>query len=104
MPCTEGHLVYYELSADTYIVKDNNVHGGEDHLYIGNSGWAGPSRTLIDFDISNFNTELTGTLKYWLEIRDGIVLWSLIFDFETFVVVVSTVAIALLKNLGFLES
>lgn len=59
VPCTEGHLVYYELSADTYIVKDNNVHGGEDHLYIGNSGWAGPSRTLIDFDISNFNTELT---------------------------------------------
>jgi len=75
IPCTEGQLVYYDLNADTYIAKDNMVHGTEPHLFIGNSGWAGKSRALIDFDISTFNTELTALhqdtksvfLRLWYE-------------------------------------
>jgi len=59
VPCTEGQLVYYDLNADTYIARDNLVHGAEEHLFIGNSGWAGKARTLIDFDINSFNTDLT---------------------------------------------
>jgi len=59
IPCTEGHLVWYDLNADTHIARDNLVHGTEDYLYIGNSGWAGKARSLIDFDMSKFNTELT---------------------------------------------
>jgi len=59
MPCLEGQLVYYDLNADTHIVPDTNIHGAEEHLFIGNSGWAGKARTLIDFDMATFNTEQT---------------------------------------------
>jgi len=50
--CDEGTLVYYEINADTYIMKDGIVHGSEEHLYVGNSGWDGNARILVDFDMS----------------------------------------------------
>jgi len=57
--CEDGYLVRYDLNADTYIARDHLVHGDEEHLFVGNSGWAGKSRALVDFDITTFNTELT---------------------------------------------
>ena len=57
--CEEGELKIYDLNADTYIANDGAVHGGEQWLYVGNSGWDGKVRSLVDFDISTFNTDLT---------------------------------------------
>lgn len=58
-PCEDGELVYYDINADTYIARDTVVHGAEEYLFVGNSGWDGNARTLVDFDISQFNTDLT---------------------------------------------
>lgn len=52
MKCEEGTLKRYEMNADTYLTKDGLVHGLEEYTYVGNSGWDGPARTLVDFDIS----------------------------------------------------
>ena len=61
-PCEDDEgmrLVFYDLSADTYIVQDNKNHGAEEFLYLGNSGWDGPSRILVDFDTTTFATDYT---------------------------------------------
>jgi len=50
--CEEGELVRFELTADTSLLNDGTVHGLEEQLLIGNSGWAGEARALIDFDSS----------------------------------------------------
>lgn len=57
-----GELQYQDINADTYIMNDKSTHGGEEHLLVGNSGWAGEARTLMDFDIS--------TISQYLELVD----------------------------------
>ena len=59
--CEVGELVRWELSADTSLLNDGTVHGSEEELLIGNSGWAGEARVLIDFDSSckqSFSSQL----------------------------------------------
>lgn len=50
----EGVWVEYDVNADTYLSQDSEVHGTDEHVLVGNSGWDGYVRSLVDFDISTF--------------------------------------------------
>lgn len=72
--CEDGTLVRYEFNADTFLTKDGLIHGLEEYTFVGNSGWDGPARTLLDFDISEIPDTLNITsdtesvyLRMWYE-------------------------------------
>ena len=48
----------YTVNADTYLAQDGLIHGEDPYMYVGNSGWDGYTRALVDFDVSSLDGDL----------------------------------------------